>query len=188
MSSTIGARPVRAAVRPPRLRPAARVQRSPACCRRPTCTSRDELGALVGEHDEQVLLATALAVRAPRLGHVLVDLAHDPRDRGGRRRRAGRPVESLPWPEPEQWVRAGRRLAAGQRGARRCRRAAAAAAADVAVPRPLLGRGGPGRGAPCRRSAEPAADGRPRAAARAGCGVCSAQTARTGRASPRPRP
>ncbi len=32
------------------------------------------LGALTGEDDEAVLLAVALAVRAPRLGHVLVDL------------------------------------------------------------------------------------------------------------------
>ncbi|MBV8997494.1 MAG: hypothetical protein JO304_00445, partial [Solirubrobacterales bacterium] len=33
------------------------------------------LGALAGEDDEAVSLAVALAVRGPRLGHVLVDLA-----------------------------------------------------------------------------------------------------------------
>jgi exodeoxyribonuclease V alpha subunit len=35
----------------------------------------DHLGALVGERDPDVLLALALAVRAPRHGHVCVDLA-----------------------------------------------------------------------------------------------------------------
>jgi exodeoxyribonuclease V alpha subunit len=63
-----------------------------------------ELGAIAQEQDDAVLLATALAVRAPRLGHVLVDLARirdtaavdtdDPVDLG-----------SLAWPEPEAWVR-----------------------------------------------------------------------------------
>ncbi|HET6547933.1 MAG TPA: hypothetical protein VFG79_05740, partial [Solirubrobacter sp.] len=33
------------------------------------------LSELTGEGDEAVTLATALAVRAPRLGHVYVDLA-----------------------------------------------------------------------------------------------------------------
>jgi len=33
------------------------------------------VAGLCGEHDESVLLAAALAVRAPRLGHVYVDLA-----------------------------------------------------------------------------------------------------------------
>jgi exodeoxyribonuclease V alpha subunit len=62
-----------------------------------------QLGALVGEQDEQVLLATALAVRAPRLGHVLVDLA---RIRETAAVDADEPVdlESLAWPEPDQWV------------------------------------------------------------------------------------
>jgi exodeoxyribonuclease V alpha subunit len=66
------------------------------------------LAALVGETDPSVALAVALAVRAPRLGHVYVDLAtirdtatvdaDDPVDLSG-----------LPWPEPAQW---GRRVAA----------------------------------------------------------------------------
>ncbi|MGO9885228.1 MAG: exodeoxyribonuclease V subunit alpha [Solirubrobacteraceae bacterium] len=70
-----------------------------------------QLGALAAEDDEQVQLATALAVRAPRLGHVLVDLA---RIRETAAVDADEPVdlESLAWPEPEQWVEkvAGSRL------------------------------------------------------------------------------
>lgn len=60
------------------------------------------LGWLAGVTDESVLLAAALAVRAPRLGHVCVDLAtiagtasselEDPVD-----------VRMLPWPDPELW-------------------------------------------------------------------------------------
>src|SRR3954453_13336412 len=56
------------------------------------------LGALAGDEDPAVLPALALAVRAPRLGHVLVDLAtiratavvdtEDPVD-----------VAALPWPD-----------------------------------------------------------------------------------------
>ncbi|MGA9857365.1 MAG: exodeoxyribonuclease V subunit alpha, partial [Solirubrobacteraceae bacterium] len=62
------------------------------------------LGRLGGERDEAVLLAVALAVRGPRLGHVHVDLARiqataavdaeDPVD-----------LDTLDWPEPDAWVR-----------------------------------------------------------------------------------
>ncbi len=61
------------------------------------------LTELVGEDHESVALAVALAVRAPRLGHVYVDLARiretaavdteDPVD-----------LSALPWPESEPWV------------------------------------------------------------------------------------
>jgi exodeoxyribonuclease V alpha subunit len=61
------------------------------------------LAALGAVQDEAVLLALALAVRAPRLGHVLVDLAtirdtvavdtEEPIDLG-----------ALPWPEADGWV------------------------------------------------------------------------------------
>ena len=62
------------------------------------------LGERAGEADETVLLACALAVRAPRIGHVHVDLAtvrdtatvehtDDPVDLSG-----------LPWPEPGEWT------------------------------------------------------------------------------------
>ena len=62
------------------------------------------LGAIAGEHDESVLLAAALAVRAPRLAHVCVDLTtvrttatsdlDEPVD-----------VQELPWPQPDEWAR-----------------------------------------------------------------------------------
>lgn len=61
------------------------------------------LAKLGGVAEPSLLLALALAVRAPRLGHVLVDLAEvrttvavdteEPVDLG-----------ALPWPEPEAWV------------------------------------------------------------------------------------
>ena len=61
------------------------------------------LGALAGVDEEDVLLAAALAVRGPRLGHVRVDLttisttaavdADETVD-----------VAALPWPDPEPWV------------------------------------------------------------------------------------
>jgi exodeoxyribonuclease V alpha subunit len=58
---------------------------------------------LAGSNDEWVALAAALAVRAPRLGHVFVDLAtirdtvavdvEEPVD-----------LSTLPWPPPNEWV------------------------------------------------------------------------------------
>ncbi len=61
------------------------------------------LGALGGESGDEVLLAVALAVRAPRIGHVLVDLrtiretvavdTEDPID-----------LDALRWPDAESWV------------------------------------------------------------------------------------
>ena len=63
------------------------------------------LGALGGESDETVLLAVALAVRGPRIGHVLVDLetirgtvaidTEDPVD-----------LAALAWPAPAEWITA----------------------------------------------------------------------------------
>ena len=50
------------------------------------------LGQLAQEEDENTLLATALAVRAPRLGSVCVDLATIGCHRSHRPRRAGRPA------------------------------------------------------------------------------------------------
>ncbi len=62
-----------------------------------------QLGALAGEGDGAVLLAVALAVRAPRLGHVLVDLA---RIRDTAAVDTDEPVDllGLGWPEPGEWV------------------------------------------------------------------------------------
>ncbi|CAN5330188.1 exodeoxyribonuclease V subunit alpha [soil metagenome] len=63
------------------------------------------LGRLCGEADHAVLLAAALAVRAPRLGHVCADLAtvrhtvtadeDTPAD-----------LQALPWPVPADWLEA----------------------------------------------------------------------------------
>jgi exodeoxyribonuclease V alpha subunit len=61
------------------------------------------LGRLGGDDDELVALAVALAVRAPRVGHVLVDLATI-----GQTAVAGFEEEvdlaDLPWPSPDQWI------------------------------------------------------------------------------------
>jgi exodeoxyribonuclease V alpha subunit len=64
-----------------------------------------QLAALSGETDERVLLAVALAVRAPRLGHVHLDLG---RIRETAAVDAEEPVDltALPWPEPRAWVAA----------------------------------------------------------------------------------
>jgi exodeoxyribonuclease V alpha subunit len=63
------------------------------------------LTELAGEDDERVALAAALAVRGPRLGHVLVDLATI---RATAAVDSDEPVDlsELPWPDPEEWVRA----------------------------------------------------------------------------------
>jgi exodeoxyribonuclease V alpha subunit len=71
------------------------------------------LSALVGETDGPVLLAVALAVRAPRLGHVHVDLATI---QGTAAVDADEPVDlwTLSWPDPAAWpgLVAGSRLVA----------------------------------------------------------------------------
>ncbi len=66
------------------------------------------LTELAGAGDDLVALAAAFAVRGPRLGHVLVDLATI---RETATVDADEPVDlsALPWPEPAAWVR---RLAA----------------------------------------------------------------------------
>jgi len=75
------------------------------------------LAALAEEVDEQVVLAVALAVRGPRLGHVYVDLATI---RDTATVDAEEPVDlgALPWPDPDGWperVRASA-LAGGEEG------------------------------------------------------------------------
>jgi exodeoxyribonuclease V alpha subunit len=61
------------------------------------------LAALAGEPDEQVMLAAALAVRGPRLGHVCVDLATIAATASVD---ADEPVDlrTLAWPEPGAWA------------------------------------------------------------------------------------
>ncbi len=62
-----------------------------------------ELGRLGDESDDTVLLAVALAVRGPRLGHVHVDLA---RIRDTAAVDAEEPIDlaALDWPEPRAWI------------------------------------------------------------------------------------
>jgi exodeoxyribonuclease V alpha subunit len=62
-----------------------------------------ELGRLGGESDETVLLAVALAVRGPRLGHVHVDLAQI-RDTAAVDAEEPVDLAALDWPEPAAWV------------------------------------------------------------------------------------
>ena len=83
------------------------------------------LGALAGETDPWVALATALAVRGPRLGHVYVDLATV---RDTTVVDADEPVDlaALPWPDVDAWVQ---RLVAGG--------LVASGEADGAAERPL---------------------------------------------------
>jgi len=61
------------------------------------------LAALGGEQDESVLLAAALAIRAPRLGHVYVDLATISSTAAVE---TDEPVDlsSLPWPAVPAWA------------------------------------------------------------------------------------
>lgn len=61
------------------------------------------LGAIVGVEDEMVLLGAALAVRAPRLGHVCVDLATAS---SALTADVDLPVDlgALPWPEVDGWL------------------------------------------------------------------------------------
>jgi len=65
----------------------------------------DHLGALIGENDPEVLLALALAVRAPTHGHICVDLA-DVDALPVRAEDDARPrVGPLPWPEDvSDWI------------------------------------------------------------------------------------
>jgi exodeoxyribonuclease V alpha subunit len=61
------------------------------------------LGVLVDTDDESVLLAAALAVRCPRLGHVCVDLTtiHATVSTDAE---VGVDLDALPWPGGEEWL------------------------------------------------------------------------------------
>ncbi len=63
------------------------------------------LGRLGSERDETVLLAVALAVRGPRLGHVHVDL-QSIRDTAAVESENPIDLETLPWPDVEPWLAA----------------------------------------------------------------------------------
>ncbi len=60
------------------------------------------LARLAAEAEEQVLLAAALAVRAPRVGHVYVDLATVRQTAADEDDELE--LETLPWPEPRGWA------------------------------------------------------------------------------------
>ncbi len=62
------------------------------------------LGALTGETRETVLLACALAVRAPRVGHVFSDL-RTVADTTIVESEQTVDLSTLPWPAPDAWVR-----------------------------------------------------------------------------------
>ncbi|MDQ3742605.1 MAG: AAA family ATPase, partial [Actinomycetota bacterium] len=63
----------------------------------------ERLGALAREDDEAVLLGAALAVRGPRLGHTLVDVAEIARTAAVDVEEAV-DVSALPWPDPDDWL------------------------------------------------------------------------------------
>lgn len=84
------------------------------------------LARLAGEVDEQVALALALAVRAPRFGHVLVDLSSVATGLAGVEESAEAvDLEALPWPAPGPWLE---RLAASPLVAQEGKEAGAGAA------------------------------------------------------------
>ena len=85
------------------------------------------LGELVGEESEAVLLAVALAVRGPRLGHVFVDLATI-RDTASVESTSRSTCRRCPGRRPSEWLDA---------LARRSEPASARAATDDADARPL---------------------------------------------------
>lgn len=63
------------------------------------------LADLGEETDERVVLAAALAVRAPRLGHVCVDIT-TVRTSTVTEGESADVVATLPWPEPAEWLEA----------------------------------------------------------------------------------
>jgi exodeoxyribonuclease V alpha subunit len=76
------------------------------------------IGELCGESDDAVLLACALAARAPRLGHVCVDLA-SVHQTVSVDVDAQVPIGELPWPEPADWLaRVARSVLVGAAAAR----------------------------------------------------------------------
>ena len=90
------------------------------------------LGRMAGVVDATVALAVALAVRAPRLGHVFVDLATVRETVAVEAEETA--VDELPWPAADAWIAA---VAAQPELV-----AAGAAAEDPAVVRPLRLLGG----------------------------------------------
>ncbi len=114
------------------------------------------LTSLTGDADEAVLLGAALAVRAPRLAHVCVDLA-TVRDTATTDLDEPVDLHALPWPDVADWtarLSASALVAVGEGGPVG---PPASARRHAAVPRPLLARGAPHRRRPLDRSAAPPA-------------------------------
>ncbi len=89
------------------------------------------LGVLTGTDDDTVLLAAALAVRCPRLGHVCVDLT-TVRATVSTETEEQVDLDALPWPDAEEWpdrLRASQLVGDGP---------SVAARGLAAVPGPLL--------------------------------------------------
>ena len=113
------------------------------------------LTALAGESDEAIALAAALAVRAPRHGHVFVDLRAIAETASVDSEDEEIDLSELPWPSPEDWLArlaASPLVAVGEDG---FPRPAAAARRLVAVPGSLLARGVPRGGGSARVRARP---------------------------------
>ena len=126
------------------------------------------LAALAGDHDEQVALAAALAVRGPRLGHVYVDLATIRetatvdaeeavdlsiyfsyiRETATVDAEEAVDLSALAWPAVDAVDRAARTERPRRRRRRGRSESAAAPRRHLAVPRPLLARGAPDRRRP----------------------------------------
>jgi exodeoxyribonuclease V alpha subunit len=62
----------------------------------------EAIARLTGETDEIVVLAAALAVRGPRIGHVCIELATQ-REAVVVDEQDPELVEALPWPDPDKW-------------------------------------------------------------------------------------
>ena len=129
------------------------------------------LGTMLEESDEEVLLATALAVRAVRQGSTCLDLATV----------AERPLEDdpdtaeLPWPDPAPWqakVAASPVVAAA---------GSPASTTGCPVPRPVLARGAAGPRRPRRPRGTDGGSGR-------GCGRDRSPRGRPAGAARRTRP
>ena len=95
------------------------------------------LTAITGETDATIALAAALAVRAPRLGHVFVDLATI---RETATVESDEPVDltALPWPDGRALARRAGGEPARRRRRGRGREPAAAPGRHLALSRPLL--------------------------------------------------
>ena len=71
------------------------------------------IARLLGETDQQAVLAAALTIRGTRFGHVCIDVA-TLREAVVVDGQEPEVVDSLPWPDPEEWSTAIARQRAGR--------------------------------------------------------------------------